>query len=101
MHDDAVIGYAVFSARPDSYQPEIAFVYIKQFFIEREWRRKGLGRKAFAALARAYFPSQSKVVIDALSTDPTATAFWAALGFHPYSITMMLHYHSDHETHSD
>lgn len=88
---DATVGYAVFSTRPDLYQPEIPFVYVRQFYIDRAWRRQGLGREAFAALARAYFPGRCKVTIDTLATDPNATAFWSALGFAPYSMTMMLH----------
>ncbi len=88
----AVFGYMVYQVRPDSYEPETAFVYVRQFFIERDWRRKGLGRTTFEAIARAHFPAQSKVVIDALASDPNATAFWAALGFEPYSVTMMLQY---------
>ncbi len=89
--EETIFGYMVYQVRPDSYEPEIAFVYVRQYFIERNWRRKGLGRAAFDALARAYFPARSKVVIDALASDPNATAFWAALGFQPYSVTMMLH----------
>ncbi len=88
---DAAVGYAVFSSRPDLYQPEIPFVYVRQFYIDRVWRRRGLGREAFALLARAYFPGRCKITIDTLATDPNATAFWAALGFAPYSMTMMLH----------
>lgn len=91
MSGDMDVGYAVFSTRPDLYQPEIPFVYVRQFYIDRPWRRRGFGREAFALLARAHFPGRSKITIDTLATDPNATAFWAALGFAPYSMTMMLH----------
>jgi GNAT superfamily N-acetyltransferase len=95
--NDATVGYAVFQIRPDSYDPAVEFAYVRQFYIEREWRRKGFGRAAFDLLTRTHFRPPCKVVIDALATDPNATAFWAALGFAPYSITMMLHYGMGHE----
>lgn len=93
--DAQVFGYAVYQTRPDAYEPTITFVYIRQFFIDRDWRRKGLGRSVFDTLLQTHFPEQCKVVIDALADDRNAQAFWSSLSFEPYSVTMMLHHYDD------
>jgi GNAT superfamily N-acetyltransferase len=92
---DTDVGYAAFSSRPDLYEPEIPFIYVRQFYIDRAWRRRGVGRAAFAALTRARFPARCKITIDTLATDTNAPAFWSALGFAPYSMTMMLQYQAE------
>jgi len=88
--DGGAVGYAVYQARRDEYFPEQTIVYLRQFYIEREMRGQGLGTAAFRALAAEHFPPGSRVVIDALASNPRGHDFWRHVGFEPYCTTMHL-----------
>jgi len=88
--DAGVAGYAVYQTRHDEYFPDQTLVYLRQFYIEREMRGRGLGTAAFRALAAEYFPPGSTVVIDALASNPRGQEFWRHVGFQPYCTTMHL-----------
>lgn len=88
--DDAPVGYAVYQIRPDEYDHAHAVVYVRQFFIVRERRGHGLGRRAFTLLMTERFPPDCTVALDVLTANPAAARFWEACGFHPYCTTMQL-----------
>ena len=83
-----VIGYALYRVE-DETLGERCVVYLRQFFIKKVYRRKGLGRKAFAELRRTYFVD-ALVRLEVLTTNPDGLAFWKSLGFEPYAVTMGL-----------
>ena len=82
------VGYILFQYRYDEYRPSIATAYVRQFFINREQRGKGIGRRAFELATDRFFPDVSTVVIDVLEANAKARAFWEAVGFEPYCTTM-------------
>ena len=82
------VGYAVYQRRTDEYDTDRAVVYLRQFFVERAERGRGIGRRAFDLLAQSRFPAGATVVIDVLAANPGGAAFWARLGFAPYCATM-------------
>jgi len=75
------IGYALVNmeAKP---------IYLRQFFIARNWRRKGLGRKAFQKLLRSL--GTEELDIDVLVWNEKAIGFWKAMGFNERSLRMHL-----------
>jgi GNAT superfamily N-acetyltransferase len=85
--DGAVVGYAVWQERRDQYDPDRAVVHLRQFYVEREHRRRGIGRRAFELLV-ARFPPGATIDIDVLATNPGGHAFWRSLGFETYCTTM-------------
>ena len=85
---DSVIGYALYRFENETFK-ERRVVYLRQFFIEHPYRRKGLGRQAFAELRRAHF-GEALVRLEVLTTNPDGLAFWKSLGFEPYAVTMGL-----------
>ena len=85
-----VVGYAVYQARRDEYFPDQTIVYLRQFYIERELRGRGLGTAACRALVAEHFPAGCRIVIDVLASNPRGYAFWRHVGFEPYSTTMHL-----------
>ena len=87
-HALRIIGYAVYQQRADDYEPSQPVVYVRQFYIERERRGQGLGRRAFAQLAKERFPPGATLVLDVLATNPRGRQFWESLGFHTYCTTM-------------
>lgn len=70
--DEITIGYAL-------YDKSKTPIYIRQFFICREKRRKGYGKKAFQELL-AYINTDI-VDIDVYVWNTTGIKFWESLGF--------------------
>jgi ribosomal-protein-alanine N-acetyltransferase len=61
--------------------PEPGGVYLRQFFVAREWRRRGVGRQAFALLRREILPPGARLSLEVLPGNQRALRFWEALGF--------------------
>lgn len=85
-----VVGYAVYQLRPDEYDQDEPVVYLRQFFIDRPYRDKGLGGLTLRQLATSRFPPRCTVVFDVLAANPRGLKFWERLGFHPYMTTLKL-----------
>jgi GNAT superfamily N-acetyltransferase len=90
IEQEMVAGYAVFQVHRDEYDPAKQIVHVRQFYIERENRGRGLGRDMFKALAQAYFPTGSRIVLDVLASNPGGYEFWSKLGFNPHYTHMYL-----------
>jgi predicted acetyltransferase len=78
-HGEEVVGYALINIKE---QP----LYLRQFFIARQHRRKGYGRAAFSALLQTL--QTTSLDLDVLVWNESATAFWKSLGFAPRSLRM-------------
>jgi ribosomal protein S18 acetylase RimI-like enzyme len=76
-----LVGYAL-------YRPEVDHVYLRQFYVRPEYRRRGLGREALAWLGRYAWSGTPRLRIDVLVGNAGALAFWRAAGFAEYSVTM-------------
>lgn len=87
-HSSSNAGYAVYRFR-DETSKEPRVVYVRQFFIAQAYRRRGVGREAFAQLRRDYF-AEARVVLEVLTANPNGLAFWQSLGFEPYAVTLEL-----------
>lgn len=79
---DEVVAYAL-------YHPfEKTDLYLHQFFVVRGKRREGLGRQAVELLFAEVFPTGKRVVVTALSHNRRALAFWHAVGFSDYCVSL-------------
>jgi GNAT superfamily N-acetyltransferase len=76
-----VVAYAL-------YRPEKDAVYVRQFFVCREHRRRGIGRKAMQMLLGGELAAFDRVYLDVLTKNGGAHCFWEAVGFHDYALTM-------------
>ncbi|GMV96025.1 MAG: hypothetical protein AMXMBFR83_03940 [Phycisphaerae bacterium] len=83
-----VIGYLVYQARRDEYVPARCEVHVRQFYIQPEHRRRGIGRLAFEKAVRSRFPSGATLVLEVLETNPQGRRFGEALGFKSHSMTL-------------
>ena len=79
MQDENVVGYALVK---DTEKP----LYLRQFFIEREYRRQHLGRQAFHLLLD--YLQTDTINIDVLPWNEPGLRFWQSLGFAPACISM-------------
>jgi ribosomal protein S18 acetylase RimI-like enzyme len=83
-----MVGYLLYRVSVDEYFPYQASIYVRQFFIKRTYRRRGIGQVAFESLAKSYFPPDSAITLDVLETNSEAKQFWLKLGFDVYCTTL-------------
>jgi GNAT superfamily N-acetyltransferase len=82
------IGYLLYELRPTHPdQRGGASVYVRQFFIAREARRKGRGTAAFRAFVDELVPSDTHLMLDVKRSNPAAQRFWESLGFQAKSVS--------------
>lgn len=81
--DDRPVGYALWRDN------EGRGVYLRQFFVARERRRQGLGRRAFELLSSEVLPPGTDITLEVLEQNPVGLAFWQALGFGAYARTLV------------
>ena len=70
------------------YRDDGESIYLRQFFVTRERRRTGVGRDAIARLVNEVFPPGKRVVVEVLAKNARAMAFWHAMGFVDYFMTL-------------
>ena len=80
---DRVTGYAV-------WRVEDRGAYLRHFFICRDQRRQGWGRAAIQLPRRKVFPKDLPVQIEAAIGNKAGIAFWRALGFEEFGVSMEL-----------
>jgi len=81
------IGYVIYEHRkrlPDSRDSDS--FYIRQFFIAREFRRKGYGTTAMSIVLEKLVPNNTTVKLTVKSSNPLGQRFWESLGFKPENI---------------
>ncbi len=75
------VGYAL-------YRVEAKQIYLRQLFILRDIRRKGYGRGCFELLRTRIWPPHLRITVEVLCHNPAAIAFWRAVGFVDYCLTL-------------
>jgi GNAT superfamily N-acetyltransferase len=73
-------GYALYRRDPEH-------VYLRQFFVVPECRRRGVGRAAIARLWEHHW-GHGRVRVEVLVGNATGLAFWRAVGFADYCLTL-------------
>lgn len=81
LNDGNVVGYAL-------YRNDDSGIFLRQFFICRAERRKGFGRAAVDLLLGRIWPDGAVVSLEALCANEAAIAFWRAVGFEDYALTL-------------
>ena len=77
---DNVIGYALWREEKD-------FLYLRQFFIKPNMRRKNYGKNAIDFLINNEWEGKD-LRLEVLVKNKSAQAFWNAVGFKEYCLTM-------------
>jgi GNAT superfamily N-acetyltransferase len=63
-------------------------IYLRQFFVARNRRREGIGRQAVRTLIDQVWPRNKRLVVEVLWHNKPAIAFWKAVGFDEYCLTL-------------
>ena len=83
-----ILGFATHSEEETQAAPSGYHVHLHEFYIDRAYRRRGLGVQAFGLLAATRWRPGMRVVLDVLETNMAGRAFWTKVGFRPYSTAM-------------
>ena len=66
--------YVLFRVTPE-------WIHLRQFFVARDLRRRGIGARAVALLRAEVFPPGKSVIVEAMAWNHAALSFWRAVGF--------------------
>jgi GNAT superfamily N-acetyltransferase len=70
------------------FRREQGLVHLRQLFVRRDQRRLGIGRSAVGILRAEVWPRSVRLTVDALCANKAAIAFWRAVGYRDYCITL-------------
>jgi predicted GNAT family acetyltransferase len=85
FHEEGkVIAYGLFR------EDESGRTHLRQFFVGRPFRRRGVGREAFRLLCTEVVPTDRRIVVEVLTANTVARSFWKANGFRDYATTLEL-----------
>lgn len=76
---DAVMGYCLY--KPENMRDGRYDIYVRQYYILPEYRRQGLGRRAFRILADNEFQTARHIELDVLESNAAGRSFWESAGF--------------------
>jgi ribosomal protein S18 acetylase RimI-like enzyme len=77
----AVVAYALYGEQPEE-------IYLRQLFVVRDRRRQGIGHQAMEILRSQLWPKNKRLTVGVLVQNTAAIAFWRAMGYRDYSLTM-------------
>jgi predicted acetyltransferase len=75
------VAYALYREQPEE-------IYLRQLFVVRNLRRKGLGRNVVEILRSKIWPRDKRLTVEVLVQNVGAVAFWRSVGYKHYSLTL-------------
>ena len=70
------------------YREDPKEIYLRQLFVRRDRRREGIGRAAMEVLRSQVWPKGKRLTVDVLTSNTRAIAFWRAMGYQDYALTL-------------
>jgi predicted acetyltransferase len=70
------------------YREQTEEIYLRQLFVARNRRRKGIGREAFEILRTKIWPKNKRLTVDVLIQNTAAIAFWRSVGYKDYCLAL-------------
>ena len=80
-NDGEVVAYALYREQPEE-------IYLRQLSVARNRRRQGIGRQAVEILRSKIWPKNKRLTVEVLVQNEAAVAFWRAVGYKDYSLTL-------------
>jgi predicted acetyltransferase len=79
--DGEVVAHALFCEQPGE-------IYLRQLFVVRNRRRKGIGSEAVKILRTKIWPPDKRLTVDVLVQNTAAIAFWRSVGYKDYYLAL-------------
>jgi predicted acetyltransferase len=70
------------------YRHDNGEIYLRQFFVVCERRRRGIGRAAIKILRDEVWPHDRRLRVEVLWHNTVGIHFWKAVGFQAYSLAL-------------
>lgn len=70
------------------YREQPAEIYLRQLFVVRNRRRRGIGRQVMETLRSKIWPANKRLTVDVLVHNIAAIAFWRAVGYKDYCLKL-------------
>lgn len=86
---DQVVGYALYKEVKETSNAQGNVIYLRQYYISRAYRRRGLGKQAIHMLKTGLF-KEAIISVDVLESNPSGRQFWEEVGFKTYYTNMQL-----------
>lgn len=81
LESGTAVAYSLVSVDEDS-------AFIRHFFVFRQHRGRGVGRRAVEILVQQIIPPTARITLDVLASNRTGYLFWHSVGFADYAIRM-------------
>ena len=79
--EQETVAYALYREQPEE-------IYLRQLFVVRNRRRQGIGRQTIEILRSQIWPKNKRLIVDVLVKNTVAIAFWRAMGYQDYCLTL-------------
>ncbi len=76
-----IVAYALFREEPEE-------IYLRQLFVVRHKRRRGVGRKAVEILRSQIWPRNKRLTVEVLVANTNAVTFWRAVGYSDHALRL-------------
>ncbi len=70
------------------YREDREELYLRQFFVRRDKRRKGIGRRAMRTLQEKIWPRHKRLTVEVLCRNMAGIQFWRSVGYKDYCLTL-------------
>lgn len=80
-NDGEITAYALYREQPEE-------IYLRQLFVVRNRRRKGIGKEAVKILRSKIWPTNKRLTVEVLVKNEATIAFWRAVGYKDYCLTL-------------
>jgi GNAT superfamily N-acetyltransferase len=70
------------------YREDENEIYLRQLFVMRTRRRKGIGKKAVQILREDLWPKFKRLTVEVLTHNAGGVAFWRSVGYQDYCLTL-------------
>jgi RimJ/RimL family protein N-acetyltransferase len=84
-----IVGYTIYRLKKNESDGKET-IYIRHYYIERDYRRQGFGKEGLQLLKKERFSNHTQIYLEVLWHNQRGRDFWNSLGFSPYSVTMKL-----------
>jgi ribosomal protein S18 acetylase RimI-like enzyme len=82
--DGRTVAYVLYTDRTEHADT----IYLRQVFVDRAFRRKGVGREVMRILLEEIWPADKRITVGVLQDNKAAIALYKSAGFRPSSIEL-------------
>jgi ribosomal protein S18 acetylase RimI-like enzyme len=82
--DGRTVAYVLYTDRTEHADT----IYLRQIFVDRTCRRKGVGREVMRILLEEIWPADKRITVGVLEDNKAAIDFYKASGFRTYAIEL-------------